>query len=95
MEPFADLKEGLHDIATWERHRIDFTHDAALRGQCEPPPDIAFAGWRRRLNRLEQLDQLITVLIEHEDEVRALDPRLAPRIAAACPAPSLWPEPAS
>lgn len=60
--PFSEQLEALDDIVRWERHRIDLTHQLALTGQCQPPPDVAFRGWRERLERLEAATALVREL---------------------------------
>jgi hypothetical protein len=75
---FADIAASLEDICRWERHRIEHTHWLAIRGHCEPPPDVAFAGWRERLVRMQAGQTILTILVPYEPLVRGFDPRLTP-----------------
>jgi len=75
--PFADIEQGLRNIASWERHRIELTQWHALRGYAPPLPDDAFAGWKERLIRIEAGHRLLTILVPHEAAVRAMHDQLA------------------
>jgi hypothetical protein len=70
---FSDIAEALHDLVVSERHRIELMHWLAARGQVQPPPSVAFAGWRDRLHKLEAAEAFITGLIPHETSVREFD----------------------
>jgi hypothetical protein len=86
---FADTAAALRDIATWERHRIEFMRDAALRGQVQPPPDVAFGNWAARLVRIEAAVKFLTVLAPNEAEVRERYPELSAPLDIAS-APTMW-----
>jgi len=75
--PFADIEQGLRNIATWERHRIELTQWHILRGYAPALPDDAFAGWQERLVRIEAGQRLLTILVPHEVAVRAMHDSLA------------------
>jgi hypothetical protein len=89
--PFALAAEAVRDIARWERWRIEFMHWQALVGGIQPPPIVAFAGWRQRLKGIEGAAGILTVLADHELAARALDPRLSGPILCALRPPSMWP----
>jgi hypothetical protein len=94
--PFALAAEAVRNIATWERHRIEFVRWHALIGQVEPPDGMDLAGWRTRLRGLNSAAAILTVLAAHESAARALDRRLAlPLLCAGKGAPTMWPTPAS
>lgn len=88
---FADVVEGLRDIARWERQRIELMQFHAVRGRIEPAPDVAFAGWRERLARIEAAGKILTILVPHEIAVRALDPRLNVPLTSRPPIDPSWP----
>jgi hypothetical protein len=74
--PFADIEQALRHIATSERHRIEHTHWHVVRGYAPTVPDGAFAGWRERLIRIEAGHRLVSILIPHEADVRAMHEQL-------------------
>lgn len=77
------------DLCRVEQVRVTAMEESAgrmvARGELEPRPSIGFAGLRRRLGELTEIADMLDILKEHEDAVRALDPRLAR------PNPSMWP----
>lgn len=85
--PLPVLIDALADIVRWERHRIEFSREQALRGGCMPPPDEAFAGWQQRLERLEALLELTRGLVPHQAQVAALIDGQANRDRAE---PTMW-----
>ncbi|MDB5579801.1 MAG: hypothetical protein JWR80_4977 [Bradyrhizobium sp.] len=85
--PFSETAEAIADIARWERTRIELMQFLAVRGQVQPPPDLAFAGWRNRLILLEGAATIFRLLAPFEQQIRALSPDLA---GTRMP-PSFWP----
>ena len=85
---FADTAAALRDLATWERHRIEFMRDAALRGQVQPPPDVAFGTWAARLLRIEAAAKFLTVLAPNEAQLRERYPELNEPVEP--PPPTMW-----
>lgn len=75
--PFSDIEEAMRNIASWERHRIELTQWHMLRGYTPALPDGAFDGWRERLVRLEAGQRLISILVPHEADVRAMHAALS------------------
>lgn len=74
---FADAAEALRDLGRWERHRLYMTELLISQGRMVPPSQDELAGWRRRTALLEKSAELITILVPHEEAVRALDPLLS------------------
>lgn len=74
---FRDIAGALTDIAMWERHRIHLVEHLAMTGQARNPGGIELGGWLRRAELLTQGAEIMTVLADHEDAARALDPLLS------------------
>lgn len=89
--PFTALAGALENLIVWERHRIEFAREMALRGHIAPPADSAFAGWQQRLDCLEALLRVMHALAPIEDQVRALHPALD-LAADVTPPPTMWTE---
>ena len=73
---FAEIAAALTDIAMWERHRIHLVEHLAMTGNARDPGGIEIGGWLRRAELLTQGAEILTVLADHEDAARALDPLL-------------------
>ena len=74
---FADAAEALRDLARFEQHRLYMTELLVSQGRMVKPGMDELSGWRRRTALLEKSAELITILVPHEEAVRALDPLLA------------------
>lgn len=87
---FAQAAAVQRDLCNVEQLRAAYMEASAARmvarGQLGPGPSIGFAGLRRRLETLDQIATFLAVLADHEDAVRALDPRLTREL------PSMWAE---
>lgn len=79
----AEMALAAHDIARWERQRIDLTNYLALRGGTPPPGGIELGGWEQRLKGLTAAAELLTALSVREPAVLALAAAPLPAAAAA------------
>ncbi|MFT4117488.1 hypothetical protein [Bradyrhizobium sp.] len=76
-DDFADIAAAVKDIAMWERHRIFVIEHLVLTGNARDPGSIEIGSWLRRAKLLSQAEEIFALLVRHEDQVRALDPRLS------------------
>jgi len=74
---FADVAEALRDIERWERQRLHMIDLLASQGRMPYATGDELSGWRRRTGLIGQGAELISVLVPHEDRVRAIDPLLS------------------
>lgn len=74
---FADVAEALRDIERWERQRLHMIDLLASQGRMPFASGDELSGWRRRTGLIGQAAELTTILVPHEDRVRALDPLLS------------------
>lgn len=74
---FADAAEALRDIARWEKQRLHLIDLLASQGRMPAASGAELSGWRIRTALIEQSAELITILVPHENAVRALDPLLS------------------
>lgn len=74
---FAAIAAALADIAMWERQRIHLVEHLAMTGNARDPGSIEIGSWLLRAELLTQGAEILTVLSDHEQATRALDPLLA------------------
>lgn len=86
---FSQAAKVQRDLCNVEQARVTAMEASAARmvqqGVLEPRPSIGFAGLRERLEGLREIADMLAVLADHEEAVRAIDPRLAREL------PSMWP----
>jgi hypothetical protein len=73
---FAEIAGALTDIAMWERQRIHLVEHLARTGNARDPGSVEIGSWLRRAELLTQGAEVFTVLADHEEAARALDPLL-------------------
>lgn len=73
---FAEIAAAVANIAMWERHRIYLVEHMVRTGNARDPGSIEIGSWLRRAELLTEGAELLTVLVDHEAAVRALDPLL-------------------
>lgn len=90
VPPFAAMREALADVVCWEKHRLGMLDDLIVRGSgIEPGPDIAFAGMRERLRRLDGLLRFLGIVTPMEVAIRAVAELGPPPNSEPTP-PTLW-----